>query len=157
VKVKRPFISSSYININSPCIFHLSLEQECRNPPFTFTLHYPKGLQIGKVPETCGNFLWAYRNLPGPGVRKGRWGRGFSSPPARLRGSLGGRQGHQGARVYPAADRLPTRRWSGFRGYLDLSSAPPNGSSARGRAQAMSHKPITVIGFVDTLRRHAVN
>jgi hypothetical protein len=32
-------ISSSYININSILYFLFFLQQECSNPPFTFTLH----------------------------------------------------------------------------------------------------------------------
>ena len=90
--MKRPSYLFSYININSSCIF-IYLEQECRNPSFTFTLHYPAGTgQIGQVPENCGNFLWAYRNLPGAGGRKGRWGRGFFGCRRRAQGIPGGRQ-----------------------------------------------------------------
>ena len=145
-------ISSSYININSSCIL-IYLEQECRNPPFTFTLHTLPVGQIGQVPERVGQFLCVQINLPGARGQKGEVGEGvFATPPTGLRGSLGGRQRNQGARVYPAANRLPTSRWG-----------CPSLQRYRPQAGAFEPNPIPVPDrspadpFGDIRHRHAVN
>jgi hypothetical protein len=52
-------------------VFFIFLQQECRTlvSPSLFTI-----LRIGQVPENLEKFSRAPINLPGGGVRNGRWG-----------------------------------------------------------------------------------
>ena len=97
---------SSHININSSCIF-IFLEQEYRNPAFTFTLHTPPGSQVRQLPKILPAFFASKINLPAGGSQIGRWGRVFSAPAAGAQGIPERPSGGTSGLALSIADRLP--------------------------------------------------
>jgi hypothetical protein len=59
------------IIINSSCIYHF-LQQECRNPTFTFTFTFVDRAVTQKVEHI---FVGSYQSTGGAGLNR-RWGRG---------------------------------------------------------------------------------
>ena len=132
-------ISLSYININSSCIF-IFLEQECRNPTFTFTLHHPL---VGRAStRKVGKFFVRPNQSPGVGCEFGRWGRGFfgcrqrrsGDPGEAAVGQLGVRSIHTPIAFLRSAGAVLGPIWKG--------SQPGTGPS-RPSFRQLSNKPIT--------------
>jgi hypothetical protein len=147
-------ISLSYININSSCVFHFPRTRVWGIFPSPSSFTILRIGQIGQVPENLPRFLCVQINLPGPG-RNRRWGEGFCRPGQAGSGIV--EKTRQEVILHPRADRAPTSRWSGFKDHLDaFLSAPLRPEPSAPTPTPMSHKWITVIRFLDTLRRRPV-
>ena len=136
---KPSSISSSYININSSCIF-IFLEQEYRNLTFTLTFTRTAARQIGQVPETVAYFLCVQYKSPGGRGGKGRWGRGFSASRRRGSGDRGRASG--GIRATSSSRSIALLRAAGADSGLS-GGVVDRIWIARSSDPAVSHKPIT--------------